>query len=210
MHADFFNFLSGDAGAVHAHDDQGLVFVRGAIRGIGQQTAPVGLHAIGDPHLGAIDEVVVSVLGSRGLERCHIGAATGFTDPQATDHVARNAGCQELPAEFIRAKTRQGGRAHVGVHANGHGHTACIAFSQGFCHHHGIAEVQAHATKLGRELDAQQTQVTHLLEDLVCRELPCGFPFRQKRVDFLGNKFAHRIGNLLVFRREFHGCLSLG
>ena len=53
-------------------DDERFVFVRGAVRGVAQQADPVGLGAVGDPHFGAADDVVVAIAPRAGLERRHI------------------------------------------------------------------------------------------------------------------------------------------
>jgi hypothetical protein len=44
-----------------------------AIAGIGQQTDPVGLHPVGDPHLAAIDDVIVAIGTRAGLDRGDVG-----------------------------------------------------------------------------------------------------------------------------------------
>jgi hypothetical protein len=141
-------------------------------RGVGQQAAPVGLHAVGDPHLRAVDDVVVAVLLGAGLEGCHVGAAPGFADPDAAHHVAGDCRRQELLAQRVRSKARQRRCAHVGLHADGHGNAADIAVAQRLGHHHRVAEVQAHAAEFGGVLDAQQAQVAQLLEQLMGGNCP--------------------------------------
>jgi hypothetical protein len=47
---------------LHRQADQRLVAVRRSVAGVGEQAHPVGLRAVGGPHLAAIDDVVAAVL----------------------------------------------------------------------------------------------------------------------------------------------------
>jgi hypothetical protein len=168
------------------------------------QAAPVGFHAVGDPHLGAIDDVVATVdLGGR-LERRDVGAAAGLADAEAGHDVAGDRGGQVLLAQNVAAEAREGGRGHVGLHTDGHRHAAAIALAQRFGHHHRVAEVEPAAAELLGVLQAQQAEIAELLEQFVARELLGGFPLGDKRVDLLVDELDDRIFQLAVFRGEFH------
>ena len=105
VHADLVDLLPRDAGRVHRHHDQALVLVRRAVAGVGQQAAPVGLHAVGDPHLAAVDDVVAAIAARRGLHRRHVAAAAGLADAQAGDHVAGDRRRQELACAARRCRS---------------------------------------------------------------------------------------------------------
>jgi hypothetical protein len=202
--------LPCDAGRVQRHDDQALVLVRRAVAGVGQQAAPVGLHAAGDPHLAAVDEVVVAVVHGARLDGRHVAAAAGLAHAQAGHHVTGDGGGEELAPQRVTAKTCQSGRGHVGVHADGHGHAAAVALAQRLGHHHRIAEVQPGAAELLGVLQAQQAQVAQLLEDLVRGELALGLPLGDEGVEFLVAELDDGVFELAVFCSEFHACLRSG
>ncbi len=208
VHADLVDLLARDAGRVHRHHDQALVLVRRAVAGVGQQAAPVGLHAVGDPHLGAVDHVVVTVAARAGLHRGHVAAAARLADPQAGDHVAGDGGREELAPQLVAAEARQRRCRHVGVHADGHRHAAAVALPQRFGHHHAVAEVQPRAAEFLGVLQPQQAQVAELLEHLVGRELALRLPLRDVRVELLVAEPDDGVFERAVFGGEFHGCLS--
>ena len=73
MVADLANLVHLDARQqlsvlAQRHDDERLVLVAGAVAGVGEQADPVGLQGIGDPHLRAVDDVVITIFARTGLE----------------------------------------------------------------------------------------------------------------------------------------------
>jgi hypothetical protein len=204
VHADLPDLAAADSLAVHRHHDQRLVLVRRAFRGVGQQAAPVGLHAVGDPHFAAIDHIVAAVLARRGLQRGDVGAAARFADADAADHVAGDGGGEKLAFQFIRAEAGQRRGAHVGVHADGHRHAAAGTVAEGFGHHHRIGEVEPEAAVFLRILDAEQAEVAELLEDLVRRKFLGRFPGVDMRIEFLLDEARDGVGELAVFAGELH------
>jgi hypothetical protein len=208
VHADLVDLLLGDPGQVHRHDDQALVLVHRAVAGIGEQAAPVGLQAVGDPHLAAVDDVVAAVLARGGLQRRDVGAAAGLAHRDAAHHVAGDRRHEELAAQLVGAEARERGRAHVGVHADGHRHAAAAAVAEGLGHHHRVAEVQAGAAELLGILQPQQSEVAELLEHFVRRVLLVGLPLRHERVQLLLDELLDGVGEGAVLGGELHlGCL---
>ena len=53
---------------VQGHADEGLVLVGEPAARVGQQADPVRLHAVGDPHLAPVDDVVPALLLRSGLD----------------------------------------------------------------------------------------------------------------------------------------------
>lgn len=51
---------------LHGQAKEGFVPVRGAVAGVGQETHPVSLGAVGGPHLAPVDYVVIPVLHRLG------------------------------------------------------------------------------------------------------------------------------------------------
>ena len=97
----------------------------------------------------------------------YIAARTRFAHTNAAHHVARNGRCQKLLPQCIAAKARQRGRAHIGLHPNGHGHTAAANAAQRLRHQQVVRIVQTRAAiRLGLG-QPQQPQITQPLEHLV-------------------------------------------
>ena len=68
-HADLADFFgASDTRHVHGHNDEAFVFVCGPFAGVGQQAHPIGLQAVGDPHLAAVDDVVATVFACCGFD----------------------------------------------------------------------------------------------------------------------------------------------
>src|SRR3546814_3318969 len=62
--------------------------MRFAVGGIDQHAGPVGLRAVGDPHLRSADHVVAAILACGGLDVRNIGAGARFGYRDRYDHVA--------------------------------------------------------------------------------------------------------------------------
>ena len=114
-----------------------------AFTGVDQHAHPVGLQAVGDPHLLAGNHIVVAVFARMAFDGGHVAARAGFGHADAAHHVARNGRGQKLGAQFGAAKARQRRAAHIGLHANGHGHATALNVAQRFGHGHAKAVVQA-------------------------------------------------------------------
>jgi len=140
VHADLFDlFADFDALAqlafvAHGHHDQALVLVLGTIAGVDQHAHPVGLQAVGDPHLLASDHIVIAILARMAFDGCHVAARAGLAHAYAADRIAGNGRCQKLALELLTAKTRQRRRAHIGLHTNRHRDAAAVDMAQGFGH----------------------------------------------------------------------------
>lgn len=59
---------------------------------VGKNEEDLGLARVGDPHLGAVEDVVVAVLDCAGLEGKGIRAGTGLGQAEASDGVGGEAG----------------------------------------------------------------------------------------------------------------------
>ncbi len=211
MHTDLADLAClFDAGAVHRHHHQRLVLVLRPVTGIDQHAHPVGLQAVGDPHLLTADDVVVAILARMALDRRHVAAGTRLADADTPDHVARNRRGQKLAPELVTAKTRQGRRAHVGLNANGHRNGAAMDVAQGLGHRNRIGKVQARATKGLWFGQAQQAQVAKLLEQRMGRKYLGLLPFVHVWIDFVVNETGQRLLDFQMFVGELHKKMVSG
>ncbi|KAI3481623.1 hypothetical protein L1887_55848 [Cichorium endivia] len=73
----------------------------------------VGEGAVGDPLFGAVDNVVLAVVGEGGggAEAHDVGAGKGFGDGEADELVAGEDGLDNLLLELVGAKVHHGGQA---------------------------------------------------------------------------------------------------
>src|SRR6185437_715132 len=85
-----------DALLLHRHADQRLVAVDRALAGIGEEAHPIGLRAVGGPHLAAVDDVVAAVLPGPRPDAGDVRAGAGLGDAEAGDIVAGDARAQEF------------------------------------------------------------------------------------------------------------------
>ena len=167
--------------ALHRHADQRLVAMHLAVAGVGEQADPVGLHAVGDPHLAAIDDVIVAVGARIGLDRGDIGAGARLGDADAGHRIARDRGRQKFAAHLVRAKPRQRRRRHIGLHPDRHRHAAACDGAEFFGHHQRVAVIEALPAEFDGLVEAEEAEVAELLEQLMRRENVGSSPIRRRR-----------------------------
>ena len=176
--------LDRDALRTHRHDDQRLVVVRGAFRRRREAAHPVGLRAVGDPDLAAVDHVIVAVLARGRADRGDVGARARFRHADAGDHLAGDRGREELLRNSARAEARQGGGGHVGLHADRHRHGAAAACCRAPrpSRPHSCSRAPAPPTAVGL-VRPSKPSVAQLLEHFVRREIAGVLPRVDVRVD---------------------------
>jgi hypothetical protein len=188
----------------HRHHDQALVLVDRPLARVDQHAHPVGLQAVGDPHLLAGDHIVVTVLARHAFDARHVAARRRLAHADAAHHVTGNGRYQKLPAQLVAAKARQRRGAHVGLHTDGHRHATTFDVAQRLGHRHGIGIVEAGASEGLRLGEAQQAQVAELLEHLMGGKDFGGFPFIDVGVDLGVDEALEGLLDLEVFVRVVH------
>ena len=138
-----------------------------SVAGVGEQADPVGLRAVGDPHLAAVDDVVVAVGARVGLDRGDVGAGAGLGDADAGDRIAGDRGREKFAAQLVAAEPRQRRRRHVGLHADRHRHAAAVDGAELLRHHQRIGIVEALAAELDGLVEAEKAEIAELLEQLM-------------------------------------------
>ena len=204
-HAELVELLHDlNAGRLHRQTDQRLVLVDWPSPRIGQQAHPVGLRAVGRPHLAAVDHIVAADAARGRLERRDIGTGTDFRDAEAGHVVTRNRRRQELAPQLVAAVAGEGGRRHVGLHADRHRHRAALDGAQLLRHDHGVGVVEPHAAILDRLVDAEQACVAEPLEHFVRGKDSVFLPLRDVRVDILVDDCPQGAADLGMFLGELH------
>ena len=206
MHAQLVELARhGDAFRFHRQADQRLVAMRRAVAGVGEQAHPIGLRAVGDPHLAAVDDVVVAVGARIGLDRGDVGSGAGLGNADAGDRIAGDGGREEFAAQRVRAEAGERRGRHVGLHADRHRHAAAADGAELLGHHHRVGIVEPLAAVLRRLGEAEETEPAELLEQFVGGKSLRLLPFVDERIDLGGDEFLQRAARFLVLGREQHG-----
>ena len=177
-----------------------------SVRSIGEEANPIGLGAVGGPHLAAVDDVVVAVTPRRRLDRSHVGPRADLRYAEAGDEIAQDRRLEEFRAHLIGPEPRQRGRRHVGLHADRHRHAAAGDVAELLGHGERVGIVEPLPAKLDRLGEAEHTKVSELLEQFVGRKNTGGFPFVDVGVDLRGDEFLKAAAQLVVLGGEQHGA----
>jgi hypothetical protein len=191
-----------EAGRVRGHDDERHAAEAALAAGAGQQGHEVGLRAVGDPHLAAVDDVVVAIGHGAGANGGHVAAGVRFADADGADQVPGDGRGQEAAFEVVAAELGQGGGGHVGVDGDAHRHGGAVGPAQLFQQHGAVPVVHAAAAISLRVVQAQQAEVAHLLEHVTGRPDARRLPFLDVGVDLRLDKPPHHPPERLVLGRE--------
>ena len=102
-----------------------MPLVPGIVGGAGQQAEPVGLGAVRDVELGAVDDPLVAVAHGPGADAGDVAAGVGLGDRDGGHDLAPD-GRREIPLlQLVRAVAGQRRRRHR--HLDGHGHRDAAA-----------------------------------------------------------------------------------
>ena len=161
---------------------------RAFVGGICEQTHPVCLDAVGDPHLAAINDVIVAVAAGAGTDISDVGTRFGLADTDTADLITGDRWYQELLAQILATEARQRWRAHIRLHADRHGHAAAMDMAQRFGEDHGVGIVKTHTAIFLRLVDAEKASLAELLEKLVGGKDLCFLPVIHVGIDLLIDK----------------------
>ena len=136
---------------------------------MGNQNADVGFLAVGDPVLGAVQYVAVTVADRRAAHAGGVGAGAGLRQREAAENLAFCQGFEELALLLVVAELANGVADKRVVHR--HDDAGGRAARGDFFHGDGIAQVvQAGAAPFLIDGDAQKAQLCQLF-DLLGRKL---------------------------------------
>src|SRR5690606_359640 len=162
---------AGQARGVGGDEEGGDAPVTGVVGGAGEEQDDVGPGAVGDEHLGAVDDVVVAVAHRAGGEPAGVGAGARLGEAEAADVLPRGQTGQP-GALLLLTSPRDDG---LGDQAEGDGDDAA---------HGGVATAQLLGDQAVREMvpaGAAVLLVDRQPEEADLAELPDDGP-----VDLLG------------------------
>ena len=157
-------FDLGRREALHAlFQDEAADFVLGL--GLGPDHEDVGDGRVGDPHLGALEEVAAVDLAGPGLHAAGIRAVVRLGQAEAADQLAGRQARQVLAALRLAAIGVDGVHDQAGLDA--HGRAVAAVDPLDFARHQAVADVvdPGAAVVLGQGR-AQEAQRAHLGHDL--------------------------------------------
>ncbi|MNV41488.1 hypothetical protein D3C71_1331270 [compost metagenome] len=205
-HAQLVQLLRGGE-PLHAlfHQEGGDALGTGLEVGLGVDHQHVRIRAVGDPHLVAVEHVVVAALVRAQFHRDHVRAGAGFTHRQRADLLAAAQPGQEALLLVFGAVLAQLVHAQVRVRAVGQADAA--GGTRDFFHRHHVRQV-AHAAAAVFFLHGQAEQT--LLAELApqrMREQVLFIGLGGQRGDLRGGKMGHALAQQvdLVAEMEVHG-----
>ena len=145
------------------HEQRHAAVARLGLRvGLDQQGQARALDAVGDPALGAVDDVVVAIAHGTRTDRLQVGAAVGLGEREAAAQLARGKARQEAALLGFGAEALHGGRHHqVRAEDAGERHP-----DLGHARDHaGVGQRRhAEAAVFGRDRSTEQAELLHLLD----------------------------------------------
>ena len=159
--------------------------------GLGVHHQGIGVRAIGDPHLAAVEQKVAALVLGAQLHADHVRARTGLAHGQRADVLAADQLGQVLGLLRLIAVAVDLVDAQVGVRAVGQAHRG--AGARDFLHRHHVRQV-AHvgATVFLAHGDAEHAQLTELAPQ-VHGELVAAVDLGSARGNLCLGKVAHGI-----------------
>ena len=142
-----------------------LVAGLGAGVRLDQQREAGAVDAVGDPGLGAVDDVgVVALASGRGADRLQVGAAVGLGQREPAPQLARGEAGQVVLALVFGAEALDGGRHdEVGVDEAAHRHPGVREPLDDL----GVGgDRQAEAAELLGDGGTEEAHLLHLLDDV--------------------------------------------
>ena len=161
FHAHFLQVLAF-LEAFHALFDDQQAGALGAFAGVGlgHHDHDVGVLAVGDEGLGAVEDVMITVLHGVGLDALQVGAGTGFAHGDGADQLAADHLRQQALLHFLGTVMLDIGRHDFGVQAPADAGQASAG--DFLADHHAVEEVGADAAVLFAYHGAQETLLAGL------------------------------------------------
>ncbi len=174
---------------------------------LGEEQEVVGHVRQADPHLLAVEDVVVAFAAGGGAERGHIGARAGLAQREGGDLLASRLGNQvPLPLGFAAPLQEcQAVQSYVHRHDDAGGAVHPLQFLAGQRQGEIVHPCSAVAH---RDANAQEADGGHLGQQTAIKDL-LAVELLDDGADLLLSEVAHRLADHLVFgrEREVHGLL---
>jgi hypothetical protein len=159
--------------------------------GLGVDDQRLGLGAVGDPHLGAVEDVAVALLLGAGLHRDHVGAGAGLGHRQPAQVLAGDQLGQIAPLLLGAAVAADLVDAEVGMGAVGEPDRGGGA--RDFLHRHAVLEVaEPGAAPLLLDGNAVNAELAKLRPEVAWEGI-AAVDLVGPRRDLVGGEVAHAV-----------------
>ncbi len=169
--------------------------------GLGGDAIEIGMDAIGDVDLGAVQHVAVALAPGGGADALHIGAGVRLGHGDRDDLLARDDGGHELVALRLAAAIGDMDRCHVGVDERRDREAREGRAAELLGQHHGRHRVELGATIFGGVADAEEAELAHAPEHLARHEALL-FPGMGMGLDLSLDEAAQLVAQRLVLLPE--------
>ena len=176
--------LDREAGrALLDHEHRDLLRGPRVGRGLRRDEINVGMHAVGDEHLRAVEHVMVAV-APRAWCGCAFTSEPASGSVTATAVMARPATISGIQRAFCaaRAGIRHVHRGHVGVHQDGDRGAREGRAAELLGEHDRAERVHLGAAVFGRIADAEKAKLAHAAQHLA-RDVALLLPLQAVRLD---------------------------
>ena len=169
--------------------------------GLGDEQEEVGPAAVGDERLGAVDHVDVAVALRPRRDAGDVAPGTGLGDPERADAPTLDRGTEI--ARLVVGGPELGDRRRdvLALHADGHAHAAAAAPGHLLGQHQHREVVATGTAVLQREVQPEEAELAHALEDPV-REVLRRLPLLGVWTQLLLDERAYRPPEALVLVAE--------
>ena len=152
--------------------------------GDGRNAVEIGMDAVGDEHLGAVEHIAVAIPARGGPDALHIRARARLGDADRDDFLAGDDVRHEAVLQRLRTAVEQMHRRHVGMNQHRDGDAGKRRSAQLFGQHHRRQRIQIGAAIFRRITDAEKAEFAHPAQHLA-RHHAFLFPGRRVRLDLL-------------------------
>ena len=168
--------------------------------GFRRDAIKVGVHAVGDEHLGAVEDVAVALAAREGADAFHVGAGIRLGDGDRGDDLAGDDAGHPFVLLRLAAGAEDVDRGHVGMNERGNGDARKGRAAELFGQHHGRERIHLRAAVARRIADAEKAQAAHAAQHLA-RHVALLLPGERVRLDLGLDEAAHlRAQHLMLFR----------
>ncbi len=190
---------NGEAGGAFLDEEHGDRLAGGALRiGLGGDAVEVGVDAVGDEHLGAVEDEIVAVAAGGGADALHVGAGVGLGDADGGDGVARDDAGHVGGLLGVGARVEEVDGGHVGMDQHGDGEAGVGGAAEFLGQHGGGAGVHRRAAVFLGVADAEEAERAHLAEH-VAGDRAVNLPLVGVGLHLLGHEAAQLVAQHFVF-----------
>ena len=168
----------------------------------------VGHRAIGDPHLGAVENPVITVTPSCRAHRRGIGSRVGLGEAEAADGAA--GGHLGKPARLLLLAAVGPDREHRERALHGHERPQAAVTGLELLGRDPVCERGCSRAAVATKVHSEQPELCQSRDELA-RERPCLEVLRDHGQRLLANEGAHRVADqALIFPEEIVDGVEIG